>query len=84
MKTDFAQTVSFLDPTLTSDGRPYAPYRFKEITRERYLISKHCNTSYADLDKVTPTERAYLLEFIYEELQKEQEAYEEALRNKNS
>jgi hypothetical protein len=28
-------------------------------------------------------ERAYLLEFIYEELQKEQEAYEEAKRNKS-
>jgi hypothetical protein len=27
-------------------------------------------------------ERAYLLEFIYDELQREQEAYEEAKRNK--
>ena len=84
MKTDFAQTMSFLDPALTSDGKPYAPYRFKEITRERYLISKYCNTSYKDLDNVTPTERTYLLEFIYEELQKEQQAYEEAMRSKNN
>ena len=84
MKTDFAQTMSFLDPILTSDGSPYGPHRFKEITKERYLISKHCNTSYKDLDNVTPTERAYLLEFIYEELRKEQEAYEEALRNKKN
>ena len=82
MKTDFAQTMSFLDPTLTSDGKPFAPHRFKEITKERYLISKYCNTSYKDLDKVSPTERAYLLEFIYDELQKEQQAYEEAIRNK--
>jgi hypothetical protein len=67
---------------LTSDGKPYGPQRFKDITKERYLISKYCNTSYKDLDNVTPTERAYLLEFIYEELQKEQEAYEEAKRNK--
>ena len=84
MKTDFAQTMSFLDPILTSDGKPYAPNRFKEITKERYLISKYCNTSYKDLDKVSPTERAYLLEFIYEELQKEQQAYEEAMRNKKN
>ena len=78
MRTDFAQTVSFLDPISTSDGKPYAPQRFKDITKERYLISKYCNTSYKDLDKVTPLEREYLLEFIHEELQKEQEAYEKA------
>ena len=80
MRTDFAQTVSFLDPTLTSNGQPYAPHRFKEITKERYLISKYCNTSYKDLDNVSPIEREYLLEFIYEELKKEQDAYEEAKR----
>jgi hypothetical protein len=67
---------------LTSDGQPYAPHRFKEITKERYLISKYCNTSYKDLDNVSPIERAYLLEFIYEEIKKEQEAYEEAKRNR--
>ena len=72
-----------MDPILTSDGKPYAPLRFKEITRERYLISKYSHTSYKDLDDVSPTERAYILEFIYDELQKEQEAIEEAKRNNN-
>jgi hypothetical protein len=67
---------------LTSDGKPYSPHRFREIVKERYLISKYCNTSYKDLDNVTPTEREYLLGFIHEELKKEQEAYEEAKRNK--
>lgn len=84
MTTDFAQTVSFLDPVLTSDGQPYAPHRFKEITKERYLISKYSHTSYKDLDNVSPMERAYLLEFIYEELKKEQDAYEEAKRTNKS
>ena len=69
---------------MTSDGQPYAPHRFKGIVRERYLISKYCNTSYKDLDNVTPLEREYILEFIHEELQKEQEAYEEAKRNQKS
>lgn len=82
MRVDFAQTVNFLDPVSTSDGKPYGPHRFKEITKERYLISKYCNTSYKDLDNVTPLEREYLLEFVYDELQKEHEAYEEAKRNK--
>lgn len=70
-----------MDPILTSDGKPYAPQRFKEITRERYLISKYTNTSYKDLDNISPLEREYLLEFIYEEKKKEEEAYEEAKRN---
>ena len=81
MRPDFAQTASFLDPTFTSDGKPYAPQRFKEIVRERYLITKYCNTSYKDIGDITPLEREYLLEFVYDELQKEQKAYEEAKRN---
>ena len=68
---------------MTSDGQLYAPQRFKEITKEKYLISKHSHTSYTDLDKVSPTERAYLLEFIYNELKAEQDAIEEARRNKS-
>lgn len=67
---------------MTSDGRPYAPKRFKEIVKERYLISRFSNTSYKDLDNVSPLEREYLLEFIYDEKQKEIEAYEEAKRNR--
>lgn len=82
MRHDFAQTMSFLDPQLTSDGKPYAPHRFRELSKEKYLISKYCNTSYSDVDKITPTERKYILEFIYEEKLKEQQAYEEAIRNK--
>jgi hypothetical protein len=71
-----------LDPQSTSNGEPYAPLRFKEIVRERYLISKHCNTSYKDLDNISPAERSMLLEFIYEELKKQQDAIEEAKRKK--
>jgi hypothetical protein len=70
-----------LDPHLTSNGEPYGPVRFKEIVKERYLISKYCNTSYKDIDNISPTERAMLLEFIYEEIKKNNEAIEEAKRN---
>jgi hypothetical protein len=61
---------------LTSDGKPYGPERFKQIVKERYLISKNCNTSYTDLGKVTPLERNYLIEFITDELQKQKEMIE--------
>ena len=69
----FASHQNFLDPELTSDGRPYAPMRFKEIVRERFLISKFCSTSYTDLGEITPLERKYLLEFVEEDLHKKQE-----------
>lgn len=69
----FASQVNFLDPKLTSDGKPYGPYRYKEIVKECYLISKNCNTSYVDLLKITPIERDYLYEFILEEYQKTEE-----------
>ena len=75
-----------MDPELTSEGKPYGPERYKEIVHERYLISKHCNTSYADLDNTTPLERQYLLQFIMDELQKQKEMIEEQNRqigNKN-
>ena len=58
---------------MTSDGRPYAPLRFKQIVEERYQISKHINTSYSDTADISPTERSYLLEFIKRDLEHEQE-----------
>jgi len=50
-----------------NNGKPYAPYRFKEIVKERWYISKSINTSYNDLGKITPREKDYILEFIIEE-----------------
>lgn len=67
-----------MDPPLTDDGKPYGPTRYKEIAKERYLISKHTHTSYDDTLNITPTERNYLLEFIAEDLQKEKEMYDKA------
>jgi len=59
---------------LTSDGKPFAPIRFKEIANEKYLVTKFCNTSYSDVAKMPPKEREYLLGFILQDLQREQEA----------
>jgi hypothetical protein len=52
---------------LTNDGKPYAPIRYKELVKERYLISRYMNTSYTDLGQLTPTERKYIIEFILNE-----------------
>lgn len=62
--------MSFLDPQLTKDGKPWGPERYKSIVKERYLISKNLNTSYKDIGDITPLEREYLLQFIDEDLKR--------------
>jgi len=69
----FDLTESFLDPQLNSEGKPFGPTKYKELTRERYLISKHSNTSYSEVGDVSPLERSYILEFIADELKKQKE-----------
>ena len=78
MSATFAPLLSSLDPRLTEDGKPYGPTRYKEIAKERYLISKHTNTSYDDTATVTPLERNYLLEFLVEDLQRQKDMYDKA------
>lgn len=63
---------------MTEDGKPFGPARYREITKERYLISKHTNTSYEDLSNITPLERGYLLEFLVEDMQRQKDMYEKA------
>lgn len=73
----FASILSFLDPLKADNGEPYGPFRYKEIAKERYLISKHINTSYTDLGKITPLERRYLLEFVIESSQAEKDLFDQ-------
>mgnify|MGYP003294004118 CR=1 FL=1 len=65
--------MNFLDPQLTSDGKPYGPIRYEQIVEECYAISKRIHTSYNDLKHVTPLERTYLLQFIRKDLERENE-----------
>lgn len=65
---------SFLDPQTTSNGKPYGPYRYKQLIKECYIIAKNCNTPYTSLMDITPTEKNELLNLIIEENEKSQEA----------
>ena len=78
----FALTTSFFDPLLTSDGQPYGPERYKDIVRERYIISKNINTSYSDTADISPLERGYLMQLIQDDLLRKQEIMENLKRNK--
>ena len=81
--------MNSLDPQTTSDGKPYGPLRYKEIVRERWIITKQCNMGYVDTAAMTPTERNYVLEFIAEDIKRTNEAIEKrkqeiaAMRNQN-
>ena len=48
---------------------------------ERYLISKHINTSYEDIGKITPLERKYLYEWVTKEIQQAKESMERLKNN---
>lgn len=63
--------MNFFDPLWTSEGKPFAPEQFKAIVNERYQISKHTHTSYTDVGEITPTERAYLMQFLVEDAKKQ-------------
>ena len=69
----FATLKNFFDPVLTNDGKPYAPYKYKQIIKERYIIAKNANTPYVDSGKMTPSERGVILELIADEIQKTQD-----------
>lgn len=69
-----------MDPQSIKDDNgneiPYGPYRYKEIVKELYYISKNIHTSYNDLQKITPLERKYLIELLIDDINKEKELIE--------
>ena len=74
----FASHLNFLDPQKTEDGRLFAPIRYKQIIKEGYLISRHLNTSYTDVLKISPIEREHLMCFLADEAKRNKEYIEKA------
>lgn len=73
-----------MDPQWTSDGKPYAPHRYKEIVKEIYHITNNLNTSYTDVYEITPLERRYLLMFIKEDIDNHNEKLRKAMEERNN
>jgi hypothetical protein len=69
---------------LTDKGKPYGPWRYKNIVKECYIITKNTNTPYSDILNMTPTERELIIEFLSEDFKKQQENIEQAKKNKNT
>lgn len=80
---DFSINQHFLDPKVTSDGKPYGPWRYKKIVEECYFISHQINTSYEDILKMTPRERLYFLEFLSKEAEEYKKIKEEQSKQIN-
>ena len=59
---------------MTKDGKPYGPYKYKELVKSLFILSKNLNTSYIDLrDNLTPSEMTNLLVLLKEEDDKNKE-----------
>lgn len=72
----FVSTTHFLDLILPSDR--YKAIILENLTKEKYIISKKLNTSYVELDEITPIERKMILKFITEDLKEQSDAMERA------
>jgi hypothetical protein len=72
-----------LDPQSTDNGKPYGPWRYKQIVKECYIITKNTNTPYSDILEMTPTERELMIEFLSEDFKKQQEQIDKAKNNKD-
>lgn len=86
LKHFFASNQSFLDPLKTSDGKPYNPFRFKQIVEECWFISKNIHTSYNELLDITPTERTYLRNMIIDDMERSTKRMQQVIdetKNKN-
>lgn len=72
-----------MDPQSTDNGKPYGPWRYKQIVKECYIITKNTNTPYSDILEMTPTERELMIEFLSEDFKKQQEQIDKAKNNKD-
>ena len=83
MTPPFAQPLNSLDPPSIDRVKT-----FRDLVRERYLISKNINTSYNEVGKLSVLERKYIVDFLIEEAEQTKEKLKQAkqkqLQNTNS
>lgn len=75
--------MSFFDPLLTSNGKPYYRERFKEIIKEQVTLGYYSKggVTYGDTEDMTPYERTIAYETIREILDAQNKANEEAIKS---
>ena len=70
--------LNFSVPQSTYDGKNYAQTVFENIVKERYIISKQTNTSYADTGNISASERKLLIKLIIDDLKKQRDMIEQS------
>lgn len=66
----FESQMNSLDPQLSDEDKAK---KFKNLIKERYIITKNTNTSYMDAGEMIPIERKYIIEFLEAESKQMQE-----------
>lgn len=74
--------MSFFDPLSTSDGKPFARVRYKEIIAEQVTLGylTKGGVTYGDTEQMTPNERTLALDAIKKILEAQAEAQEKAIQ----
>lgn len=74
--------MNSFDPLLTSDGKPYAQLRYKEIIQEQVTIGylTKGGVTYSDTEEMSPYERKIAMETIKEILKEQAEAQNQAMQ----
>lgn len=73
-----------MNPQTTNDGKPYGPILYKKLVKEAYYIIKNTSATYSEVLDMTPIERKYILDFLFEEFTKNQEALERSINSRNN
>ena len=80
----FASHLNFLDQQTTKDGKPYGPFRYKQLVHECYAIAKATYTPYSDVLQMTPIEREYIIEFIKSDNDRQTKLLDEQVKQMQS
>lgn len=74
----FALLKSFSDPrqlvkNKNNEDIPYGLFRYEELVKECYILSKNINTPYTELMDITLKEKNLMLDWLSEEAKRKQE-----------
>lgn len=78
--------MSFFDPLLTSDGRPYYRVRYEEIVQEQVLLGylSQGGISYGDTQNMSPHERKIAFKVLKEISDMKKEVFQDQISQKDT
>lgn len=72
----FESTAHFLD--LVVNDQTFKTNTMQNIINEKYQITKRTNTSFIELDEITPFERKAILKLIIDDLEEQKRILDQA------